>query len=169
MKKIVLIIYLCSMVFVSCGYRLSGTGRLFPGHIKSIFIPDFENKTTRYQAEQFVTFAVREEFIKRSKLVLVDGLTKADSLLEGVIKKFEVRPLSYGEDASANFYNIIILLAVKFVDLKTNNIIFEDIKLKFTKNYEIDSGDFFSQETEAIIKISEEFASSIVSTILENF
>jgi hypothetical protein len=62
-----------------------------------------------------------------------------------------------------------ILLQVKFLDLKTDKIIYEDDNLLYVDTYEIDTGDFFSQETTTLQKIAEKFASSIVSTILENF
>ena len=76
MKRLILITSICvclamGMVLNNCGYKLSGFSKQIPDHIKTIIIPDFENKTTRFQAEQFITFAVRDEFIKRSDLVLV--------------------------------------------------------------------------------------------------
>jgi hypothetical protein len=156
-------------LFYSCGYRLAGTGRQIPDHIHTIVIKNFVNKTTRYQAEQFVTFAVRDEFIRRSSLKLVENITQGDSLLEGEIVGFDVVPMSYSDSASANLYRVIITLDVRFIDLETDQIIFESRRLNFSDSYEIDSGDFFSQETRAIQKISKDFAASIVSTILENF
>lgn len=153
----------------NCGYRLSGYGKQIPDYVKSIFIPDFDNKTTRFQAEQFVTYAVRDEFIKRSNLKLVDNRSKADSLLEGEITQFDVKPISATKDRTANLYRVRILLSVKFVDLKTDTIIYESKNLSYVDTYEIDTGDFFSQETETLKKIADKFASSIVTTILENF
>jgi hypothetical protein len=163
----VLILTLLSLA--NCGYRLSGYGNQVPDYIKTIFIPDFDNKTTRFQAEQFVTYAVRDEFIKRSHLTLVDNREKADSLLEGEISRFDVAPISSTRESTANLYKVRILLKVKFIDLKTDNIIYQDENLLFMDTYEIDTGDFFSQETETLKKISAKFASSVVTTILENF
>lgn len=152
-----------------CGYRLAGTGQYIPDHIKSIVIRNFDNKTSRYQAEQFVTFAVREEFLRRSKLLLKENLGDADSVLEGQIVGFEVIPMNYGSDISANTFRVIITINVKFLDLKTNQTIYESQRMSFSDTYEIDSGEFFSQETETLEKISRDFASSVVSSILENF
>jgi hypothetical protein len=185
MKKLILTASICvclcmGMVLNNCGYRLSGYSNQIPESIQSIIIPDFENKTTRFQAEQFITFAVRDEFIKRSNLVLVENESQADSILEGTINQFDVSPLSYSEDASANFYKVSISLSVRFIDLKTNEVIFEGQNITFSDSYEIDiygdvagdlnaAEDFFSQETETLKKIAEEFSSSLVTTILENF
>jgi len=163
------LILICGILTYSCGYHLSGSGNQIPDYVKSIYIPDFENKSNRFQAEQFVTFAIREEFIRRSQLVLVDSLSKADSILEGEITRFDVKPVSYSDTAQANLYRVTINLAVKFIDMKNNNIIYENKGVSFSDQYEIETGDFFSQETEALEKISSEFAASIVSNILENF
>ena len=64
--------------------------------------------------------------------------------------------------------------------VKTDEMIFEGEGISYSDSYEFDvygedltdinaEEDFFSQETETLIKISEEFAASLVTTILENF
>lgn len=171
-----LIVLAAAVTFTGCGYRLSGFSNQIPDYIRTIAIPDFENKTTRFQADQYITFAVKEEFIKRSKLVLTANEDSADSLLEGTITKFLVKPVSFSQNASANLYKVTIQVSVRFIDLRTNQIIFEGAGVTFTDSYSIDSNeagdisdDFFSQETETLLKMSEEFAASIVTTILENF
>lgn len=176
-QLLILAILLMAALLYNCGYKLSGFGKQIPDHIRTIAIPDFDNKTTRFQADQYLTFAVKEEFIKRSRLKLVESADRADSVLEGEIKKFSVKPLSYSHDVndtSANLYKITISVGVRFVDLRTNDIIFEDNSISFSDTYDIAGGqeiddDFFSQETDALLKIAEEFAASVVSTILENF
>lgn len=172
MKKLIVIPALLAAIGIglsNCGYKLTGFGNQVPEHIKTIVIPDFDNKTARYQLDQYITFAVKEEFIKRSDLTLADREARADAVLEGTINKFIVTPISYGDDASANLYKVTIAVDVRFIDLKTNEIIFEGKGISFSDTYEIDEDDFFSQETETLLKIAEEFAASIVTTILENF
>lgn len=156
---------------VNCGYKLAGFSTQIPDHVRSVYIPDFENKTTRYQIDQFITFAVREEFIKRSRLNLVDRQENADAMVEGVITKFDVKPQSFTEDSSANLYKLSIEVSVRFIDLKTSNVIFESSGIDFIDTYEFDEeeGDFFSEETITLKEIAEKFAESIVVSILENF
>jgi len=162
------------ILFCQCGYKLSGFNTQIPESLRTIAIPDFENQTTRFQADQYITFALKEEFIKRSKLVLVDSADNADSLLEGTIKKFLVDPLSYADDDTANLYRITITISVRFINLSTNEIIFEGEDITFSDSYTMESqidvdDDFFAQETESLLKIASEFAASVVTTILENF
>lgn len=167
--KSIALLWVCLLFLTGCGYQLSGRGSQIPDHIKSIYIPDFDNKTSLSQAEQYVTFAIRDEFIKRSRLKLIENLSEADSSLEGEISFFEVKPLNISQAAQSNLYNLRIRLKVRFIDLKTNQIIYENKNVSFSKQYEIDTGDFFSQASAALKKISAEFSDSIVSIMLENF
>ncbi len=172
MKKLIIIAIVLVPLLLTlsgCGYRLAGHGKQIPDHIRTIYIPDFDNKTTRMQAEQFVTFAVRDEFIQRSDLKLVNRREDADAILEGEIKVFNVVPVSYDDHATANLYKLAIVLSVRFIDLKDSKIIFEGANIGFNDTYNIDDQDFFSQETEKLIEISEKFAESVVTSILENF
>ena len=170
MKKSIYILLLSSAIaFSGCGFKMSGSGKYLPDDLKSIMIPDFENRTTRAEAEQFVTFAVRDEFIKRSAMKLVDNIGDADALLEGGIIQFQARPLSYSYIGSVNQYTVTIVLKVTLINLKTNAVVYENNNLVFTEDYEIESGDFFSQETDALQKISGRFARGVVSSILENY
>lgn len=153
----------------NCGYRLSGRGANLPPGAATIAIPGFKNETSRPQTEQFVTFAVRDEFIRRSKLRLVERQRDADLLLEGEIKAFTVTPLSYSEAGEANLYEVRLTLAVRLIDMKNGEMVYQGSSLSFRETYETDDADFFSQETGSLTRIAEKFAASIVASVLENF
>jgi len=169
MKRLAGLLFGLLLVLPQCGYHLRGRGNAIPPAIHSIAIPAFKNQTMRFQAEKFVTTAVKEEFISRSRLQLIDDPEKADALLEGEITGFNVRPLSYTEQASANLQEIQIVLNVRLIDRQQSTILFEGKNIMYVDSYQTETGDFFSQETESLQKIAERFAASIVSTILENF
>lgn len=168
-KTICILFFLIILLQISCGYKLSGSGKYIPSDLKTIVIPDFKNNTTEYRAEHFVTFAIRDEFIKRSAMKLVDTTSGADSILEGTISRFDISPVNYTSLGSVDMFRVSIFLNVKLINLKNNKIVFEKKGMSFVGNYEIETSDFFSQERDALRKISKKFASSIVSAILENF
>jgi len=159
---------LCALV-INCGYHLSGHGQFLPADAKTIIITDFKNNTSRFQVEQFVTLAVKEEFIRRTRLRLVDSASRADLVIEGQVDAFDVRPLSYSDRAAANLYEVQIVVSVRLMNIKTNELLFEGSRQNFRDSYQTDTGDFFSQETEALKKIADRFGASIVSSILENY
>jgi len=170
-KEIILILSIVLIAFfnISCGYHLSGAGSSLPDDAKLIAIPDFDNPSSSPDAQQYITYAVRDEFIKRSKLKLTDDISKADLVLEGIIIKFTVTPLSYTERVSANLYRVSLYLDVKLIDTINDKVIYKNKSLRFSSTYDIDSSDFFSQEGKSLEKIAKEIASSIVTGILENF
>ncbi|MBN2344907.1 MAG: LptE family protein [Candidatus Aminicenantes bacterium] len=169
MKRAAWLLLPAALLCLRCGYRLSGSGRNLPPGAETIAIPEFRNRTSRPQAEQFVTFAVREEFVRRSRLRLVEAEERADLLLEGTIVQFLTTPLSYSEEGAANLYEVRLVLEVRLIDVKRGAVHFQGTGLAFRETYETDSADFFSQETGSLAAIAAKFASSIVSSILENF
>jgi hypothetical protein len=169
MKHTSWLLLLISLLNLQCGYRLAGRGRNLPATAQTIAIPEFKNETSRYQAGQFVTTAIREEFIKRSRLRLSASIDKADLILEGRISAFKTEPISSTNRGAANLYEVRITINVRLIDTKKNELFYEGDGLVFSETYETDAADFFSQETGSLIKIAAKFASSVVSSILDNF
>ncbi len=169
MKNAIWLLLAISILNLQCGYRLSGRGQTLPPGAQTIAIPNFKNQTSRLQVEQFISFAVRDEFIARSRLRLADSANAADLVLEGKITAFATAPISYSESGAANFYEVRLTLDVRLIDMRTNDLFYQGTGLAFRETYETDSADFFSQETDSLVKIAAKFASSIVAAILENF
>jgi hypothetical protein len=172
MKKTIfslIIVLLVAIPPYGCGYKLSGLGKSLPADMKSIAIPQFKNRTSRYQSEQFVTFAVREEFIRRSRLNLVESASKADGLLEGEITAFNIKPLGLDNQGGAQQYQVAISVDVKLIDNRSNEVLFEGKNISFSDSYETLFDDFFAQESVTLQKIARKFADSVVTTILENY
>jgi len=169
MKRIAWLLLLLPLLNVQCGYRLSGRGRNLPAAARTIAIPKFKNETPRYQAEHFVTAAITEEFIRRSRLRLIDAMDKADLLLEGRISAFETTPVAYTDRGTASLYDVRITVHIRLIDMKKNELFYEGNGLVFRESFETDAADFFSQETGALNKVAAKFASVIVTAILDNF
>lgn len=160
---------LAALLAAACGYRLSGRVNTLPADAATLAVPAFANGTTRAQAEQFVTFAVREEFLRRTRLRLVESAADADLLLEGTIVALRTTPLSYSQAGAANLYEVRLTLDVSLIDTRSGERLFQGEALAFRDTYETESGDFFSQETASLDRIAEKFAASLVTSILENF
>jgi len=169
MKHFTWLLLLICLLNLQCGYRLAGLGRNLPAAAQTIAIPDFKNETSRQQAVRFVTAAIQEEFIKRSRLRLSESIENADLVLEGKISAFETVPVGYGDSGSANQFELRISIHVRLIDMKKNELFYERNGLVFRETYETDTIDFFSQETDSLLEIASHFASSIVTSILDNF
>jgi hypothetical protein len=160
----------------SCGYSLAGRGSFLPAYIQTIGIPQFVNTTPVYELEQAFTERVRTEFINRGKYKVLPEATGVDALLAGEILTIQITPASFTDQQQASRYTFIITAKIEFRDLKTNTVLWDNPQWVFREEYEatsatdaLDVNAFLGQETGALTRISEEFAKSVVSAILEAF
>jgi ribosomal protein S25 len=169
MKKYLWLLAAC-LLTLSCGYRLRGTGSYLPSHIKRISIPMFKNLTTRFELDLKLTRAVINEMVARGKVEILAENAKADAVLAGEILSFTVNPIGFSGEAAADRYNITIVARIVLRDLVNQKVLFSNPSFVYVKQYEVPQGsDFESLETEAIGKVADEFARTIVVNILEGF
>jgi hypothetical protein len=169
LKKFIPLIFICFFL-VHCGYHLRGTGSFLPSHIKKINIPMFKNLTTRFELDLKLTQGVIDELVARGKVETTADMQTADAVLLGEIISFSATPIAFAKDASADRYNITVVTNIVLRDLVNQKIIFSNPNYSYQHEYEVPEGtDFESVESEALDKIAEKFARSLVSTILEGF
>lgn len=159
-----------ALMAVSCGYRLRGTGSYLPSHIKRISIPMFKNLTTRFELDLKLTQAVINEMTARAKVEVLSETGRGDAVLIGEVTSFRVNPIAFSGEAAADRYNITVTARIVLRDLVNKKVLFSNPSFVYVKEYEVPQGsDFESLETEAIGKVAEEFARTIVGNILEGF
>lgn len=169
MKKYILLFLICSQL-IQCGYHLRGTGSSLPPHIKVLSIPMFSNRTTRFELDLKLTQGVIDEMVARGKVEITDDAGSADAVLIGEILRFQANPIGFGEDATADRYNISIVAKVVLRDVVQKKVIYSNPSFHYQGEYEVPQGtDFESVETEAVDEIVVKFARSLVVAILEGF
>lgn len=169
MKKIFVLIWVC-LLFVHCGYHLRGTGSSLPAHIEKVEVPLFKNNTTRYELDIKLTQGVIDEFIARGKVEVTRDSASADASLIGEIISYRVLPIAFSDDTTADRYNIIIVAKIILRDRVNNRIIFSNDSFIYQDSYEVPADtDFDTVETEAIDRVADKFARSLIISILEGF
>ena len=169
---------LCGSFTTGCGYSLAGRGSFLPASIKTIGIPTFTNRTTVFNLETTLTSKVRSEFIGRGKnWVIVPEAAGVDALLTGEVTSVTITPASFSVTQQlASRYAITMTARVELKDMRSNMVLWDNPSLIFRQEYDaatgqnaIDPAAFFGQDTNALDRMSTEFARSIVSAILEAF
>jgi hypothetical protein len=167
---------LCVLVSTGCGYSLAGRGSFLPAHIRVIGIPTFVNRTTVFNLETLLTQKVRAEFIGRGKYQILPQNTGVDALLVGEVTTVLIQPAQFGNTQLASRYAIVMTARVELRDLRENKVLWENPSVSFRQEYEASSARsstdpvaFFQQDTNALDRMSTEFARTIVSAILEAF
>jgi len=168
--RLVLLIVLMSTV-TSCGYSLVGRGAFLPEYIQTVAIPTFVNRTSQFEVEIRLTDAVATEFISRGNFRVIGEAQDADAVLLGEITSFRAYPVQLDVKDQARQYQITITARVTFTDLVQNTILFANNAYLFRGEFILqeDPGRFFDVRNIAIDEIAQEFARSVVASILEGF
>ena len=161
----------------ACGYALAGRGSFLPDYIKTLGIPMFGN-TTAYQAvEQIVTQKVRLEFQSSRRYTVVPSDEGVDGIVRGEITSITTSPVSLTDAQLASRYRVTVIVKIAFEDVKAQKVLWENPALSFSDEYELanpgssgaDVSAFIGNERLALDRLSDDFARTVVSAILEAF
>lgn len=155
--------------------------------MKVIAVPAIENRTNRYRIEQRMTEAVVHEFLARTKYRIVSNEDSADAVLHGEITSFEATPAVFDtspatqnpssittvntQTARATTMLVSVHMKVWLEERETKEMLYRNDNYLFREPYEIstDPSTFFDEQGPALERMSRDFASRLVSDILENF
>jgi outer membrane lipopolysaccharide assembly protein LptE/RlpB len=98
-----------TVLLLGCGYQMVGMETHRPPGITSIAIPTFVNQTFEPGIEVPLTQGFLREFIQDRRVKVVDR-KEADSILEGVIKSFQIHSISYDRSGIAQEYETTVKL-----------------------------------------------------------
>ena len=171
-----LIVAALAMPGAGCGYSLAGRGSFLPDSIRVIGVPEFANQTTYVEVERRFTERVRTEFIGRGRYKVLAQETGADAVLRGTITNLSIVPANFNDAQQATRYIIVINTRIEFVDLKSNKALWENPSMVFREEYDLppdtqagNPAAFFGQGSNALERVANDFARSVVSAILEAF
>jgi hypothetical protein len=167
----------CGLGAASCGYALTGRGSFLPAYIKIIGIPMFTNATPYQAVEQLFTQQVRVQFQSSGRYTVVPGDVSVDGIVRGEILSIQATPAGLSDAQLASRYRFTVIVKVKFEDVKNGKTLWENPSLSFSDEYELstpgsagrDASAFMGQERAALDRMSQDFARSVVSAILEAF
>lgn len=162
-----------------CGYSLAGRGSFLPPGIKIIGVPVFVNRTTIFNLETQLTQKVRSEFIGRGKYQILPEATGVDAVLNGEVTSVSMQPTSFTGNQLGSRYVITMSASVVLRDVKANEVLWENPSLVFRQEYDaptaqggagiVDPAAFLGQDLNALDRMTNDFARTIVSAILEAF
>jgi len=100
---------LCITLFIGCGYQMVSKETHLPPGLTSIAIPTFLNQTLEPGIEVPFTQGFLREFINDRRVRVVDR-GGADSVLEGVIKSFDIYSVAYDRSGIATEYQTTVVI-----------------------------------------------------------
>lgn len=161
-------ILLCS----SCGYHTAGHAAQLPESVQTIAVPAFKNETQTYRIEQMLTGSVVREFTTRTRYHIVNGPDDdADATLRGTVLSTVASPLTY-DTATGRAASVLVVVSMR-VSLtdRQGKVLYQNPAYLFREQYEVsqDLASFFEEDSPAFRRLSEDFARTLVSNVLEGF
>jgi outer membrane lipopolysaccharide assembly protein LptE/RlpB len=163
---------LAAVTFLTgCGYHVAGRATRLPQSVHVLAVPVFINQTQTYRIEQILTHDVVREFIGRTRYRVVSTATDSDATLKGTVLSAQASPLTY--DAQSGRISSAVVTVTMKVTLtdKSGRVLFENPNYSFREQYQVsrEVTSFFEEETPALQRMSQDFARTLVSDILEAF
>ncbi|MGO9085850.1 MAG: LPS assembly lipoprotein LptE [Candidatus Sulfotelmatobacter sp.] len=157
---------------IGCGYHTAGHAVQLPENVKTIAVPVFKNETSTYRIEQMLTASVVREFTTRTHYrILNTPSEEADATLSGTVLSTTASPLAY-DTASGRAASVLVVVSMR-VSLADRNgkVLYQNPAYLFREQYEVsqDLQTFFEEDSPAFRRLSQDFARTLVSNILEGF
>ena len=158
-----------------CGYALAGRGNALPASIRSIGIPDFQNRSSLPDFDRALTDAVREEFVGKGRYTILPQAQGVDGVVIGTITSVTTPPAAFTADSQVSRYQIVVTASVEFREVATDRVIWSNPNFQIRDEYEVSTSTVASaeailtQDGPAKQRIARAFARSVVSSIFEAF
>ena len=172
MRALRMLVVGSTVVLAGCGYALVGRATSVPEDVKAVYLKTFENRTQRTQLDQILTRAVADELVTRRRFQVVGATDGAQAEIRGAVIGFDVNPVSLDAQGRATEYEIIITAQVRFVRLdEAQSVIWASDRYQFRHSYPVDvsRAQYFDRENLALEDVSDDFAETMVSDLLEGF
>jgi outer membrane lipopolysaccharide assembly protein LptE/RlpB len=157
---------------IGCGYHTVSHSAQLPQNIKTVAIPAFVNDTTTYRIEQMLTASVVREFTTRTHYhILNNASDAADMTLHGTVISTSATPLTYNSTTGqAASVLVVVSMNVSLTD-RGGKVLYQNPAYLFREQYEVsqDLASFFEEDSPAYRRLSQDFARTLVSNILEGF
>ena len=160
------------LLSTACGYHVAGHVAQLPESVKTIAVPAFKNETTTYRIEQMLTASVVREFTTRTRYHIVPTVgDDADATLQGTVISTAASLLAY-DTTTGRAASVLVVVSMRVVLTdRSGKVLYQNPAYLFREQYEVsqDLNSFFEEDTPASRRLSQEFARTLVSNILEGF
>lgn len=154
-----------------CGYHTAGHAAQIPENVTTIAVPAFKNETLTYRIDQLLTAAVVREFTTRTRYHVISDPADADATLRGTVVSTVASPLTY-DTATGRAASVLVVVSMKVELVERNGkVLYQNPSYVFREQYELsqDLQSFFEEDSPAFRRLSQDFARTLVSNVLEGF
>lgn len=154
----------------ACGYKSTASARRDLG-VRTLAIQPLDNVTTTFEIETFVRRALVHAFVEASPFRVIDDPSRADAVLSGAVTSVSANPVIFRDSSLGSTFLVRMRADIALQDRRTGRILFSQNGFIFREQYQIntDVQEFFSEQNPAFRRVAEDFANSVVATIVDGF
>jgi outer membrane lipopolysaccharide assembly protein LptE/RlpB len=163
---------MCLTLLSGCGYHQAGSATHLPANVRTLAVPIFATRVQAYHTETAFTQALVRELNTRTKYHILNSAdSDADAALHGTILSQTIAPLTYDAASGETSSYLITITAKIILNARDGRVLYENDNLLYHEQYQstLDLSGFIQEGSPAVARISRDFASAIVSDILESF
>ena len=162
-----LLLALAGFLPAGCGYSFRGN---LPGHLKTVAVPVFKNRTEVAGLETTITSAVISAFSSGGRLRVVP-VEQADSILEGEIVGYQIDGAGFDRNANVQAYHLRVVLNVAFRDVRQNKLLWQEKGLTQTSDFQVQGqvSDTLAQGSGAASQAAADIGRKIANAAVELF
>jgi hypothetical protein len=170
-KAAALALLLAALASARCGYALVGKGSSLPESIRVVQFTTLENRTQRVELEQRFSEAIARELASRGRFKVQARSEGADAELAGTVLAFDLYPVAFDSQGRATDYQVRVTAKVSLKTLPDGKPIWENPAFTFRDNYQFSAtaANYADLENDAIDRVADRFAQSLVTSMLEGF
>ncbi len=133
---------LAPLMLAGCGvYTFTGGGGL-PGHVETMAILPFDNRTTQFTLTQELSQALLDNLPGRLGVAPADETT-ADAIVRGTITRYDDRAVNYQPDPDGPVIfqrRVEVTVSVEIYDAREEQVLWSNRTLSAVGEYEPDKG-----------------------------
>ncbi len=154
-----------------CGYALVGKGSSLPESIKVVQFTTLENRTPQVELEQRFSAAINRELVSRGRFKVQSGPEGANAELSGTVLAFNLYPVAFDSQGRATDYQVQVTARVSLKTLPDEKPLWENPAFTFRDNYQFSAtaASYADLVNDAIDRVADRFAQSLVTSLLEGF
>ena len=142
--------------------------QLLPHSVQKIALHPVVNKTQQFGISDKLSISIRDAFLRNGDYVIVPD-KDAQGIVEPSITRYIDTPLTYNQNLTPVTYQLLMLLDVQFVDVKTNTVLWDQPNIQETVTYTDAAIPGGITEEQAREELYPKFAQDVVTRVVHGF
>ena len=161
----------CAVALSGCGYHAVGAATHVGPQVRTLAVPVFLSKVQGFRTEAVFTQAVVRELNTRTRYRVLTASDDADATLHGTILTETIAPLTYDASSGQTSSYLISVTAAVTLTGRDGAVLYRNDAFAWRDQFQStqDLNGSVQEDSAAVRRTGRDFATSLVSDMLESF